>query len=121
MNGGLFFKMGFNKLQRKEFFYTICIFIRLLLSGIVYNFSDNKYLQYSLLFISLISIYSNYQKIDENVWWNRHFHLLIGIILLIISYKIIKKEIKETKYLAYILYVDVIFGILDSFYKRPFD
>lgn len=45
----LFEQSGFTKNQRKYLFYLICIFFRMFLAGIVYNFSKNRKIQYAVL------------------------------------------------------------------------
>jgi hypothetical protein len=112
--GGLFVENGFSPIEREHLFYMVCIFFRLFLAGIVYNFSDNKYIQYSLLFFSLIGVYLNYSKLDECVWWSRKFHLIIASAILIITLLTISKTIDPNKYAAYLLYFDVLFGIVYS-------
>ena len=112
--GGIFGQSGFSLTERKHLFYLVCILFRLFLAGVVYNFSDNKYVQYGVLFFSLIGIYLNYSKVNECVWWNRKFHLLIAISLFIVSLLTINKNIDSSKYMAYLLYMDVLFGFLYS-------
>ena len=112
---GLFEQSGFTKNQRKYLFYLICVFFRMFLAGIVYNFSKNRKIQYAVLIAGIIGIYTNYSKLNENVWWNRKFHLIISILLTITSYMIITKKINDLKYPSYILYADVLFGLFHSY------
>jgi hypothetical protein len=119
--GGIFEKMGYSMLQKRDLFYTICIFIRLLMAGTVYNYSKNKYIQYAVIFFSIISTYLNYTKLNECVWWSRKFHLIIAFILLVVSLQIIFKKIKNTKLMAYLLYIDVLFGIVHTLKISPFN
>lgn len=116
-SGGIFKKKGYTLEQRKILFYTICIFVRLLLAGIVYHFSEKKELQYLLLITSFASIITINNKINEGgcVWWNRHFHLFISIVLFICSILAIKNKLKNKKYLSYLFYLDVLFGLTNSF------
>ena len=112
--GGLFVKNGFSPIEREHLFYMVCIFFRLFFAGIVYNFSDNKYIQYGLIFFSLTAVYLNYSKLDECVWWSRKFHLIIASAILIITLLTITKKIDPNKYASYLLYFDVLFGIVSS-------
>ena len=118
--GGLFVKKGFSPIEREHLFYMVCIFFRLFLAGIVYNFSDSKYIQYSLVFFSLLGIYSNYTKLDECVWWSRKFHLMIAFALLIVTLLTISKKMGPNKYASYLLYSDVLFGIVSSMNPNAF-
>lgn len=118
--GGIFVEKGFSIIERKHLFYLICIFLRLMIAGIVYNFSDNKKLQYLLLIISLSSVYLNYIKINECVWWSRKFHFVIALLLFIITLLIITKQIKTDKWMSYLLYIDIIWGIIHSLVVQPF-
>lgn len=115
--GGIFNKMGYSLVQRKQLFYLICIMFRLMLAGIVFNFSDNKKLQYALVLLSLAGIYSNYSKLGECVWWSRQFHLIIAVLLFIVTGLTILGKIKDSKWMSYLLYIDVIFGLFYSFGK----
>ncbi len=67
--GGIFFKQGFTGEQRKYLFYLICIFFRMFLAGVVYNFSNKKMVQYAVLFAGLVAVYFNFIKMCDNVWW----------------------------------------------------
>lgn len=118
--GGIFEDKGFSPEERKHLFYMICIFLRLLIAGIVYNLSSSKYIQYTLLIISLFAIYSNYTKLCDIVWWSRRFHLIIAIALFIVTALTITKKLKSDKYMAYLLYADVFFGVIHSLIKQPF-
>ena len=121
MNVGLFANMGYSKIERRNLYYLICIFLRLLIAGIVYNFADNKIIQYIILAFSIVAIYSNYNRINDNKWWSSKFHLLVAILLVIVFIFVKLNKIQNTKYLAYLLYIDVIGGFLYSLYLKPFD
>tara|TARA_B110000208_G_scaffold186658_1_gene243509 strand:- start:4094 stop:4483 length:390 start_codon:yes stop_codon:yes gene_type:complete len=99
--------------NRKRIFYTICIFIRLTLAGIIYYLKDNKYLPYITLVISSLTIYRLSKNLNGNFWWSRKFHVLINV-LLIINSLIILKTNKYKEYISYLLYIDVLGGIMKS-------
>ena len=113
-NGGLFKSKGFTLEQRKLMFYLICIFFRLFLAGIVYNFSNSKIVQYATLLLGSVAVYLNYSKLSNPSWWKSEYHLLIAILVVICSYLILTKKFNKSKYLAYLLYADVLFGLIDS-------
>jgi len=100
--------------NRTRVFYTICIIIRVLLAGIVLHFKDNRYLPYILLIISLFTSYRLYNNLYGKWWWKRSYHLIISLALSITCLLIIFKIIKQTEYMAYILYLDVFIGVIQS-------
>jgi hypothetical protein len=104
---------------RALLFYGICIWVRLALVFLVYKYAKNKTLLYSLLAISFISIYLNFSKIHETVWWSRYVHGIDSIILFIVCLLAINNKINK-KSVSYVLLWDVLFGIIYSLYKKPF-
>ena len=100
--------------NRTRIFHSICIPIRFLLAGIILQFKDNIYLPYILLVISLVTSYRLYNTLYGPWWWKRTYHLVISILLAIVSIAIIFKWTERTEWMAYILYMDVIIGIIQS-------
>jgi hypothetical protein len=85
------------------------------LAGVVYNFSNKKMVQYVVLFAGLGAVYFNLTKMCDNVWWSREYHFIIAVLLVIVTGLLLAKKLENTKYLAYLLYADVLFGFAHSF------
>ncbi len=106
-------------IKRALLFYLICIWVRLYIAFFIYKNWNNKIWLYVVIFASIVSIYLNWTKLDGKVWWNRYIHCLNAILLLIFALLVINGYING-KILGVILFWDVLFGILYSFYKHPF-
>ena len=116
-DGGIFYKAGYSLIERKQLFYLICVFLRLLMAGIVYNFLDKKIIQYAVILFSLASIRGNYSKIDECVWWSREFHLFIGILLLVLAIiGQITDKYNTIEQIPKVLYFDIFVGVIYSLF-----
>jgi hypothetical protein len=115
-NGGIFSQKGYTIKERMEFFYLICIFLRLLFAGIIYTQSNKRITYYVLVVVSLLAIYGNYKNLNECVWWSRKFHLLTSILILLVAVLTLMQKIDFNKYAAYLLYIDVVGGIIWSVY-----
>ena len=99
--------------NRRRIYYTICIFIRLTLAGIIYYLKDYKYLPYIFIIISLLTIYRLSKNLNGTFWWSRKFHILICLLLIINSIYIILKN-KYQNYISYLLYLDVLIPLIYS-------
>ena len=100
--------------NRKRVYYTICIFIRLTLAGIIYYLRNKKYLPYIIILLCLLTIYRLFKNLNGKFWWSRKFHVLICLLLIINSILIIKKN-KYQKYISYLFYLDVLIPLIYSF------
>jgi hypothetical protein len=123
-NGGGLAKMGYNPNQRRMFFYLICIWVRLFLAYLVFRNYNNKYLYYIIPIIAVYSLYLNVKKDNKKncVWWNRQFHIVISLIILIVSlFKMELARLHPNKLIAYLLGIDVLFGVVTSFIKQPWN
>ncbi len=99
--------------NRVVIFYTICIILRLLLAGLSYQLRDQLWLPYLTMIISGFVIYRLHDQLYGQWWWSRPFHFMIMILLFIVSILIIYKKV-DSKYISYLLYVDVIGGFIHS-------
>lgn len=127
-NGGAVMKMGYSPQQRKLFFYLICIWVRLLIAFSVFKFYNRKELYYLIPIIAVYSVYLNVvQTLKDNkkgkcVWWYRNFHIINALIILVISlFKISLFNIHPNKIISLLLVGDVLFGILTSLIKQPWN
>lgn len=104
--------------NRAILFYSICVIVRLLIAGLAYQFRNKTWLPYIVIVISTIVIYRLYNNLSGRWWWSRPFHLLMVILLFITSILTIYKYI-DSKYISYLLYIDVFGGFIHSmFIKR---
>jgi hypothetical protein len=124
--GGIFNK--YSSKTRMLLFYCICIWVRLFIAFTIYKYSNNKILLYLILLFSIISIYLNFSKLNEKVWWSRLFHGIISVLLLVFAIIILRKNnlvlinsiFKNNKILSYLIVIDILFGFFYSLYIKPF-
>ena len=100
--------------NRTRVFYTICIVLRLLIAGVVLQYKDNRYLPYILLILSLFTAYRLYNNLYGQWWWKRIYHMITSLFLAIICLAIIFKKTNHMEWMAYVLYLDVFVGIVQS-------
>ncbi len=115
--GGIFSKLS--PTTRALLFYCICIWVRLSIILFVYKYSNNRKLICILILASLLSVYLNFSKLNKKVWWNRYIHGVNSLLLFIISILALFNFV-NSKFISLILLWDLLFGILYSFYKKPF-
>lgn len=99
--------------NRKIVFLTICIFVRLIIAGLAYQYRNKKWLPYLIIILCSFVIYHLYKTLNLNYWWSKKFHILICLLLIIVSILIILKKL-DSKYISYLLYIDVIGGFMHS-------
>uniref|UniRef100_A0A6C0ECD5 Uncharacterized protein n=1 Tax=viral metagenome TaxID=1070528 RepID=A0A6C0ECD5_9ZZZZ len=110
--------IGIEPNDRKRIYYTICIFTRLLLAGWVLQYHDKKILHVLMLIFSAIGIGIIYPKLDGEQWWSRRFHLFIAIMIFLLALYLLNGGEKQfSKYLAYLMYLDVGVGVAMSLMK----
>lgn len=101
--------------QRRRIYYTICIFIRLALAGLVLQLKDKEFLPYILALISIYPIISlGFFRKQDNQWWSNTFQLLIAIALFLSSLLLIFKVGIPTYVPALILFISVFGGVFQS-------
>jgi hypothetical protein len=117
--GGIFSQLSSSK--RALLFYCICIWIRLSIALFVYKYSNNnKKFIYIIILAALLGIYLNFNQLNNKVWWNRYIHGINSLLLLIVCILSLIGYI-NSKLIGIILFWDVLFGILYSFYIKPFN
>ena len=124
--GGLFRgEKGLSDKQLALLYYGICIWVRLFGAWLVWKFYDSwEWMRWIIVIIGLLGIWLNFKGIqsDKYVWWSRKFHLIIAGLLVIISLRQIKIATFNTRQiLTALLVVDVLSGLLLSFYVKPFN
>ena len=108
---GFIASQGYSYSERQMFFYFICIWIRLSIAYFIYYDTKKQY-KYLYLLIALFSIYQNFSKMDEKVWWSRKAHLVIGIIL-VLGLTVFNFSSYQ---LGKLMTFDVLFGFISSFF-----
>jgi len=103
--------------NRIKIFYTICIFMRLLLAGSIYYLKDQLWVPYIIIIISFFTIKRLSKNLNGRFWWSRKFHLIICMLLILNSIFIINFK-KYNNYLSYLLFIDVIGGFIQSILKK---
>ena len=116
-NGGVFRKYSAH--IRFLLFYCICIWVRLFIAFVVYKLAKKKYIILCIFIVALFSIYRNFYT-NSDVWWCRSCHGYISVILAIVTLLSLLNYI-DNKYISYILVLDIIFGVLYTFIKKPFN
>ena len=107
---GVFERAGFSQKQRLMIFLTVCIPVRLSLVYITKKYNQSNILKFATLLFALLTIYNNSKSLynKSNVIWDRRFHILTSIMIVI---SIISSNYK---FVPYILLSDVIIGALKS-------
>ena len=93
--------------DRKKIFYQICIVARLSLLLFLYFFSQNIYIQYSFVFLSMFAIYnlsSSLKNGPNTQWWSKKFQLIMSICMSVIGILVIGKKIDS-------IWIPISFGI----------
>lgn len=112
--------------QRRRIYYTICIFVRLAIAGLMLQYKDKVWLPYLTLIFSIFSIVNLtlYTENETKQWWSNTFQLIISISMLIISiliimtqFNIIDKDIVPTYLLALLMFISVFGGVFQSLLK----
>ena len=105
---GVFERAGFSQKQRLIIFLTVCIPVRLSLVYITKKYNQSNILKFATLLFALLTIYNNSKSLynKSNVIWDRRFHILTSIMIVI---SIISSNYK---FVPYILLSDVIIGAL---------
>lgn len=101
--------------QRRRVYYTICIFIRLVIAGLVLQLKDKEFTPYVVGIISIYPIISlGFYRTEDNQWWSNKFQLAISIALFISCLLLILKVQIPTYVPALILFISVFGGIFQS-------
>lgn len=107
---GLIESTGVSVLQRKMLFLGICVPLRL---GIAYTASTahaRQWFAYVAAAFSVVAIYINAVKAaDVSVWWSRRAHAAHALAVLVLV-----ALLNTRKYVPYVLFSDVLFGVLSS-------
>lgn len=108
--------------QRRRIYYTICIFIRLAIAGLLLQLKDKIWLPYVTLVFSLFAINNlAFYKEDGKQWWSNTFQLLISILMTIVSILLINQQQYDeneraipTYLLSLIMFASVSGGVFQS-------
>lgn len=114
--------------HRKLMFYCICIWVRILLGLLIwYNQKINqkiinlKYFKYLVLVGGCVGVYLNYINLSNKcVWWSRLFHLITSLVVVLLSILSIFGVV-DIKYVAFVIWVDVLYGFTSSLYLKPWN
>ena len=105
--------------NRKNVYYGICIWVRLILFSLVFYYREYKYMPYTLALFSVSSImhYKEVIKTPGKQWWSKRFDLSIAILLLISCVLVIGGKINPV-FMPIILYTSLLGGIIQSFFIK---
>ena len=105
--------------NRKNVYYGICIWVRLILFSLVFYYREYKYMPYILALFSVSSImhYKEVIKTPGKQWWSKRFDLSIAILLLISCVLVIGGKINPV-FMPIILYTSLLGGIIQSFFIK---
>ena len=119
--GGFFGSRNTPRETRIGLFYGVCIPVRICLGLAVWYLSQinetwNKVIPIIVLLLAISGIYNNYTCLeDKTVWWNRKVHMFSNIGLILMSILSLSGVIKS-KYIAIVLWLDVLWGFFDSLF-----
>ena len=112
----LFNELGYTPKERMYLFYFVCVFARTLVAYLSSVYQNHRAYRPIVIIASLIGIYLNLTRNNsECVWWRRDIHLLfcLGILWSTLNDDTIAL-------VPYLLFADVLFGLVYSIVKRPF-
>lgn len=103
--------------NRKNVYYGICIWVRLILFSLVFYYREYKYMPYILGGFSILSImhYKDNIKNPGRQWWSKRFDLSIAILLLISCVLVVVRKINPV-FMPIILYTSLLGGIMQSLF-----
>jgi len=104
--------------QRRRVYYTICIMLRLLLAGLVFQLKDHEYIPFIVGLAAILTIVNLYPRINSTrQWWSIKYQFFISLILLLSCVLVYFKKIRSD-IIAFILYASVIGGVALSFFVK---
>lgn len=110
-----FESIGISLEYKVVLFLTVCIVVRLLLAYLANIYYDYDFVPYVAGIAAIIIMFRIYDQLDIGQWWNRKFHFVIATLVLITSiHQIYTGE--KNKSISYLLFADVIFGIMTFMY-----
>jgi len=117
LSGGVVEASGATPVQRKNLYYSICIPLRLVLAYIVYKNVNSTPMKVLVMLLSAFSVYSNLLGLNSSrkVWWNRSFHLIVALSVLVSSVA------GKMELVPILMVLDVLFGLIHSFSIKPWE
>ena len=102
--------------QRRRVYYTICVLLRLALTGLILQLKDKWWLPFLTLLVSFLSsINLLFFRKDNNQWWSNKFQATISILLFLSSILIIfKANLVPTYILSLLMFISVGGGVFQS-------
>lgn len=107
---------------RRQIYYTICIFTRLAIAGLIFQKRNSIYTPYILILFSLFSIINLYpfsfvNRSNAKMWWSSRYQFIIALLIFIFSFiGIIFKDnfASYTWIYAALMYLSVFGGLFQS-------
>ena len=117
LSGGVVEASGATPTQRKNLYYSVCVPLRLILAYIVYKNVNSTPMKVLVMLLSAFAVYSNLLGLNSSrtVWWNRSFHLIVALSMLIFSVA------GKMEFVPILMVFDVLFGLIHSFSIKPWD
>ena len=109
--------------KRRQIYYTICLFTRLIIAGLLLQYRNERLVTYAVLILSLLSIINLYPfsfvpKATFSMWWSSTFQFIIAVLLLLSSLLILivgdKLGRNATYVYAVLMYVSIVGGFTQS-------
>lgn len=101
--------------QKILVFLSVCVIIRLLVAGLANVYHKKSFVPYITVIIALFAISNLSSTIGGTQWWSKKFHLIIAVLLLLTSaHQIYTGE--RNRNIPYLLYIDVLVGIMTFVY-----
>lgn len=96
-------------------FLFICLFARLLLAGLANIYHKLDTTPYIVLLASSFAVLTLGSNLGKNQWWSRKIHFIIAILISIAAIIQIYTNKRDLN-IAYLLYIDVLFGFMTFLY-----
>ena len=104
---------------RKNIYYGICIWVRLILYSLVFYYRDSKYIPYIVGLFSLLAIANLKDSVSNpgRQWWSKRFDLVIAVLLLVACIMAIFDKVNIVV-IPVLLYASLLGGFLQSFFIK---
>ena len=105
-------------LQRKSFFYGVCIWVRLLIAYSAYKYRNERWFLPLVAVVSGLVVFfdSTKKSDDDSVWWSRTFHYYVAATVFLAAIgQMLFGQFRKLPIVSLLLLIDVSYGFLDSF------
>lgn len=120
--GGMFARAGVRSSERAALFYGVCIWARVAVAFAFMVAANKWYTETLAIVLAAAIVFTVTELVQQSlVWWNRKVHAVFGFAVAVSAIVGLVKEQDSVVYaISVILLADVAWGVIHSFYERPF-